>query len=545
MPLIAEDGKVYFHNLDDNSKNLVASTEAEFVNRGYAGAYGTTWKQLTGGSSAPTRPTSTPSTTDEWGDFTLQNGGNAGAGQPITGNNTTVGNMDMGETDAAAEAAASVAGSFEPKVTGTEGASTTNTSKNLNTISQFRDGDVESIIAQYEQDLQEDIPLPSISVNGVMTELVQGSDVMGNSGWGYYTQDPDFPDQAMFVITQESAKAGTLYEQLQADLLRKENFITNYRKAQSDDERQAEANAELARLTSQLRIEEGELDAEAAIEAIQEQARQNLEAQRRSQQFNTAERIAGQEFATGERIAGQEFQEGESQLARDFQAEQRRLGESFATQERLASEEFAATSREDVQRFTEQERLASESFASSERTRTQAFQSAEALLGREFTESEREASQAFAQAMQQVQFQENRAVQERQQAFQEEQAAEARAAETERQRIQNEFQATQNQLNRDQQAALESARLGIADATSEEGIAEAVRQAEEARRLERAQTIVRLVQDLSNDPAVVRGLRQSGILQTMGDELGVDFSFLTGGGGLATGSTGTPIRITA
>ena len=147
--------------------------------------------------------------------------------------------------------------------------------------------------------------------------------------------------------------------------------------------------------------------------------------------------------------------------------------------------------------------------------------------------------------MQKAQFAENEASQQRQQNFQEQQAAEARAAELERQKIQNDFQATQAELNRAQQAALESARLGIADATSEEGIAEAVRQAEEARRLERAQTIVRLVQDLSNDPAVVRGLRQSGILQTMGDELGVDFSFLTGGGGLATGNTGTPIRITA
>ncbi|MEK9768320.1 MAG: hypothetical protein VW683_05295 [Betaproteobacteria bacterium] len=550
MPLIAQEGKVYFHDLDDNSKKLVASTEAEFINRGYAGAYGTTWNQLTGGSSSPTRPASTLTmSTDDFGDLNLQNGGNAGAGQPITGGNTIVGDAKIGETDAAAESTASVAGATDSTPSSSNNlqnlVGTPDTSEILNTVSKFRDGEIEEIIKQYEQDLQKDIPLPVISVNGVRTELVQGVDDNQNSGWGYYAPDPDFAGSVMFVITQESARAGLIYEQQQADLLRKETFITNYRRAQDDDARQRAANEELARLQSELRITEGQKDAANAINAIQEQRIQSQILQNDAQAFSKEQRIAGETFATGERVASQEFQQGESQLARDFAEEQRIASQDFATQERLGSEAFATQSREDAQTFADEQRIASETFATSERTAAQAFQSAEALLGRQFTTSEREAAQLFAEQMQKAQFAENEASQQRQQDFQEQQAAEARAAELERQKIQNDFQATQAELNRAQQAALESARLGIADATSEEGIAEAVRQAEEARRLERAQTIVRLVQDLSNDPAVVRGLRQSGILQTMGDELGVDFSFLTGGGGLATGSTGTPIRITA
>jgi hypothetical protein len=315
-------------------------------------------------------------------------------------------------------------------------------------------------------------------------------------------------------------------------------------------------------------------------------------------EFTTQERLAFQEFQesvrasqeayqTEERLAGQEEAERIRQLQRQGQIDDREdrqrfeeaeslLQRTFTTDEREAIEAFQKADRLSSQEYQTEERLAGEQTAREADLQRQQYQSGErrsseqtarnvAQQGREYQTEERIAGEQTARSTAALLESRARDRIEQGQGYQTGErvagektarsvattADERAAADREDRQANEEFQREQTQqfntardtIEFDRQSRLESVRLGIADATSPEGIDRAVELAEEARGLDRAQTMLDVIEQISSS-GLGRQLQDSGILEQLAAEFGVDLSFLTQGG-LGSGIGGrSPVRVT-
>jgi hypothetical protein len=271
-----------------------------------------------------------------------------------------------------------------------------------------------------------------------------------------------------------------------------------------------------------------------AIETWQEEQRTGKEG---TQAFTVSEREAiqewqqaqrtgvggTQEFATGEREASQT----ESERIRLIEADIRKLeiseGRTFTTEERKAIQAFQV-SREEISRTQQlEDQRTGQAFAIGERKAGESFSSKQADLNRVFSADQSTLDREAASTRQ-----------EDTQAFEEEQS-----------RLSETFQIRRDKIRFDMDSRMESARLGIADATSDAGIQEAVKLAKEARDLERTMAAVDIVERIALNPAMKRSLEESGVLAALEAEFGLDLSFIMGGGLSTGGGGGAPVRVTA
>ena len=254
------------------------------------------------------------------------------------------------------------------------------------------------------------------------------------------------------------------------------------------------------------------------------------------QKFQTEEREAGQEFTTEEREAREGFTTEERKAAEDFARDliQGKGGsQEFATKEREAGELFAGEQREEREAFTTAEREATQEFTGLEATTQRGFLDTQRLAGESFQTGERQEEEYTAKQV--AYLAEQRAIEDREDRQRNEtfQRQQAQAFNTER-----------DKLAFDRTSRLESVRLGIADATSEEGIARAIELADEVRQLERSSAMLDVIERIVAS-GLGRQMAQSGLLEQLGEEFGIDLSFLISGGlGIGLGG-GMPIRVTA
>lgn len=417
------------------------------------------------------------------------------------------------------------------------------------------DSDIEGLIEEYQKDLVElDAEIgdgPTASINGVERVLTRGRDFLGNTGYGYYedTVDENGLTQTTFILNDLTAIEGEAWLRLVDQREQIERFRENLTAAASDDARRLIIDTELARVNNEFQVARQEQAQKNALAAIEKQGEVSGELQTSGQIFANAQRqlanfeakrvaARGREFSTEEREAGQEFiknviqafNKGEREAAQDFITD---YVQTFQTDEREAAQDFIT---EIVQGFQTSEREAAENFARDliqGPGGSQEFTTEENRLSREATADQSQFNRQLT----------------REQGALGRQAAETSREDTqqherEQARLSEQFTLKRDQLNFDRESRLESARLGIADATSEEGIARAVEIANEARDLDRALAMVDVIESLAKS-GLGRQLAESGILEQLSSQFGVDLSFLLQGG-LGTGiGGGSPIRITA
>tara|TARA_R110002096_G_scaffold288100_3_gene481798 strand:- start:324 stop:2840 length:2517 start_codon:yes stop_codon:yes gene_type:complete len=264
----------------------------------------------------------------------------------------------------------------------------------------------------------------------------------------------------------------------------------------------------------------------------------------------------GRTFTTDERKAIQAFQVSREEISRSEKLDDQSTGQKFAISEREAQELFASK-QADINRGAtrDESKLSREAasnrqedaqeFAFSERVSNQEFSNAQSQLGREFSVTERQAIQDFQKSQATI----NRGFSAEQSTLDREAASarqeDTQAFESEQSRLSETFQIRRDSLKFDMDSRMESARLGIADATSEAGIQEAVKLAQEARDLERTMAAVDIVERIALNPAMKRSLEESGVLAALEAEFGLDLSFIMGGGLSTGGGGGAPVRVTA
>ena len=264
----------------------------------------------------------------------------------------------------------------------------------------------------------------------------------------------------------------------------------------------------------------------------------------------------GRTFTTDERKAIQAFQVSREEISRSQKLDDQSTGQKFAISEREAQELFASK-QADINRGAtrDESKLSREAasnrqedaqdFAFSERVSNQEFSNAQSQLGREFSVTERQAIQDFQKSQATI----NRGFSAEQSTLDREAASarqeDTQAFESEQSRLSETFQIRRDELKFDMDSRMESARLGIADATSEAGIQEAVKLAQEARDLERTMAAVDIVERIALNPAMKRSLEESGVLAALEAEFGLDLSFIMGGGLSTGGGGGAPVRVTA
>ena len=258
------------------------------------------------------------------------------------------------------------------------------------------------------------------------------------------------------------------------------------------------------------------------------------------QKFQTEERAAGQEFTTEERAAREEFTTEERKAAEAF-ARDLIQGEGgsqeFATKEREAGELFAGEQREEREEFATGEREAGELFAGQESLTQRGFLDTQRLAAEGFRRGERVDAELYATrtAEEVADLAEQRAIDDRE---------DRQRNETLQRQQAEEFTAERDKLAFDRTSRLESVRLGIADATSDEGIARAIELADEVRQLERSSAMLDVIERIVAS-GLGRQMAQSGLLEQLSEEFGIDLSFLISGGlGIGLGG-GMPIRVTA
>ena len=412
-----------------------------------------------------------------------------------------------------------------------------------------------------------DTPTAKLS-DGSIVDVSYGTDSQsGSSGWGHIitAEDEDGAPYQQFVITAETAIAGEEYTRDNAQIDQMEEFIERMAAAQSDDARQHIMNQQMALLNEEIandaRIND-QRNAEANIGLqgdIQKDLQESAQAETRArdkiaQDLAKIEADRGRDFTTEERLAIQEYNDavrGEQradalsdiQRSEQFTATETALGRALTTSEREAVQAFQKSQNIEAREFQTQERIAGEATARDVALQGQEFQSGERLAGEQtarnvaqqrqgYQTGERVAGEETARDVATTADERAAADREDRQAneqFQREQA--------------QQFNTTRDTIEFDRQSRLESVRLGITNATSEEGIARAVELADEARGLERAQTMLDVVQQISQS-GLGRQLQDSGILEQLASEFGVDLSFLIRGG-LGSGISNAPVRITA
>jgi len=282
--------------------------------------------------------------------------------------------------------------------------------------------------------------------------------------------------------------------------------------------------------------------------------------------FAQGQRVGYTDPETGEKVEGtQEFQQ-RMQLALQEEAERQRVGYTDPEtgqwvggtqdfQQRM-QEQAATTGFSHASQLAQgaDERQALRDIALDE------LRQEELRLGREFTTEEREAAQTYATAAAELiatarveereaafGFQEQQRVGyvdpetgERVEGTQEFQTGEREARQTwEENRATNEegLRKERENLEWDRTSKLESARSGIADATSAEGIAKAVEFAQDARDREKTLAALDVIERLAMNPQTAFALSNSGLLSALGAEFGLDLSFLSGGGGTQSALT--------
>ena len=428
----------------------------------------------------------------------------------------------------------------------------------------------------------------------------------GTSGWGYYGIHP-MTGLDGFVMNEVTAFAGEEYLRDNAQIDQMEEFIERMAAAESDDARQQimnqemtflnEAIADAARIKSQRNAEtnidlqaDRNLEAQDAAQAFSQSEREARENFTRDyeQTFAAAQNKLGRDFTTEERLAIQVYQDATRDEERGLNREDTEAAQQFSSDQQEDSQLFSSRQQEDSQRFAETQQTASQGFSREMQDDTQRFTEeqadinreiakAEAATGREFTTSERVAIENFQRIQNEASRSDANYAREDTQSFQEESrvasqefsSAERRTSEgvardqastandraiqdredrqvnetLQRQQAQQ-FNLQRDQIEFDRQSRLESVRLGIADATSEDGIARAVELANEARQLERSSAMLDVVERIASS-GLGRQMADSGLLEQLSAEFGVDLSFLITGG-LGTGGSGNaPVRVTA
>lgn len=413
--------------------------------------------------------------------------------------------------------------------------------------------------------------LPEIAAARV--NVSWGTDRNNNSGWGYYGTDPLIPGES-FIITEETAAAGEEYVRDNAQIDQMEEFIERMAAAESDDARQQIMNQEMAFLNEAI-ADAAQLKSQRNAEAnINQQADRNLESQNDAQAFAVKEREArenftrdyeqtfaaaqnklGRDFTTDERLAIQAYQDAtrdeerglnreDTAAAQKFSSEQQEDSQRFTEEQADINREIAAAEAVTGREFTTSERVAIENFqriqneasrsdANYAREDTQSFQEESRVASQEFSSAERRTSEGVARD--QASTANDRAIQDRE---------DRQVNETLQRQQAQQFNLQRDQIEFDRQSRLESVRLGIADATSEDGIARAVELANEARQLERSSAMLDVVERIASS-GLGRQMADSGLLEQLSAEFGVDLSFLITGG-LGTGGSGNaPVRVTA
>lgn len=406
-----------------------------------------------------------------------------------------------------------------------------------------------------------------------------GTDQNNNSGWGYYgtqtwVEDGVQQQQETFIITQETAAAGEDYVRDNAQIDQMEEFIERMAAAESDDARQQIMNQEMAFLNEAI-ADAAQLKSQANAETnIGLQADRNLEAQNAAQAFAVKEREArenftrdyeqtfaaaqnklGRDFTTEERLAIQVYQDAtrdeerglnreDTEAAQQFSSDQQEDSQRFTEEQANINREIAAAEAATGREFTTSERVAIENFqriqneasrsdANYAREDTQSFQKESRVASQEFSSAERRTSEEVARD--QASTANDRAIQDRE---------DRQVNETLQREQAQKFNIERDKIEFDRQSRLESVRLGIADATSEDGIARAVELANEARQLERSSAMLDVVERIASS-GLGRQMADSGLLEQLSAEFGVDLSFLITGG-LGTGGSGNaPVRVTA
>jgi hypothetical protein len=433
-----------------------------------------------------------------------------------------------------------------------------------------------------------DTPTAKLS-DGSIVDVSWGTDpYLESNGWGHIVDvevpvfekdasdnyipviDPETGEQEIeiqqqFQITAETAKAGEEYTRDNAQIDQMEEFIERMAAAQSDDARQLIIQEEMALLNRDIaddaRIND-QRNAEANIGLqgdIQKDLQESAQAETRArdkiaQDLAKIEADRGRDFTREERLAIEEYNDAvrgerradalsDIQRSEEFTATENALGRALTTSEREAVQAFQKSQNIEGREFQTQERIAGETTARDVALQGQEFQSGERLAGEQtarnvaqqrqgYQSGERVAGEETARDVATTADERAAADREDRQAneqFQREQA--------------QQFNTTRDTIEFDRQSRLESVRLGITNATSEEGIARAVELADEARGLERAQTMLDVVQQISQS-GLGRQLQDSGILEQLASEFGVDLSFLIRGG-LGSGISNAPVRITA
>ena len=263
---------------------------------------------------------------------------------------------------------------------------------------------------------------------------------------------------------------------------------------------------------------------------------------------------ARSEFETDERKATQTWQDEQRVAEEDFRRTEAQLDRDLTTDERVASENWQRTlqldldlgRREHEERMyalrADADRQAAE-VANQRQLDMQTIQNSvdsyEALLGRNFKTGEREAAEAYATAASALE--NTRRVVEREdmqtltsgeriagQEFQTEERATERAWQEQEADLTRQFQTLRDTTDFNRTSLLESARLGIADATSPEGIARAVELANTARDREKTLAALDVIERIASNPQAAFALSNSGLLGALGTEFGLDLSFIGG-----------------
>ncbi len=451
------------------------------------------------------------------------------------------------------------------------------------TLKLLGSGNIDDVTQKYtdliaEIEKQGGIQIPTLESG---QQIKWGRNKQQVEGWG--VQEGNY-----VVFSEEAEQLGADYLANKAELTRMRAFIESSSAAQSDDARNLLTQQEMARLEDSIGDENRKItqlntlatiDAQGNVQAGLQEDSQEFQNQQRidREAFDKLERESGQTFSEGERLAIQRYQNFVREDQQGFTASQQvdqqtftrlenDLSRKLTTSEREAVNAFQATQneatrnastidREDQQRFTAGENQLSRTQADTTREDQQRFTEAENRIGRQFSTTEREAIQAFQSTESQLGRDASILNQENQQAFQSGENQLNRTQADKDREDQQSFAADENrrtesfnirrdELRFEQESKLESARTGIANATSEEGIARAVELANEARSLERTMAMIEVIEQISAS-GLGRQLSESGLLEQLGDQFGVDMSFLLSGGLSTGGGGGAPVRVTA
>lgn len=451
------------------------------------------------------------------------------------------------------------------------------------TLKLLGSGNIDDVTQKYTKLIAEIEKAGGIKIPTLQSgeQIKYGANKYGSEGWGF--QDGNF-----ITLSEEAEQAGADYLANKAELTRMRAFIESSSAAQSDDARNLLTQQEMSRLEDSISDENRKItqlntlatiDAQGNVQAGLQEDSQEFQNQQRidREAFDKLERESGQTFSQDERLAIQRYQNAAREDQQGFTASQQvdqqtftrlenDLSRKLTTSEREAVNAFQATQneatrnastidREDQQRFTAGENELSRTQADTTREDQQRFTEAENRIGRQFSTTEREAIQAFQSTESQLGRDASILNQENQQAFQSGENQLNRTQADKDREDQQSFAADENrrtesfnirrdELRFEQESKLESARTGIADATSEEGITRAVELANEARSLERTMAMIDVIEQISAS-GLGRQLSESGLLEQLGSQFGIDMSFLLSGGLSTGGGGGAPVRVTA